>query len=173
LKEQIVETSLKILSDIRIASPCPAKWDAMNGDERARHCGSCEKTVYNISTLTADEAAELIAAHEGKLCVRMFRRSDGTVITRDCPVGRAERIRKSIRAAIVSAASWLGLLSLAGCVNETTGSVDPARRAVPKSSDSAPTPMLGKVAKPEPIMGDIAVPAPPSIKDSGSGADRP
>jgi hypothetical protein len=152
-----VETSLKILSDIRIASPCPAKWDAMSGDERARHCGSCEKTVYNISALTADEAAELIAAHEGKLCIRMFRRSDGTVITRDCPVGRAERIRKSIRAMIVSAASWLGLLPLAGCVNETTGSVDPARRVGSKASDYAPAP----------IMGDIASPI---AKDSGSGA---
>jgi hypothetical protein len=148
-----MERSLEILRNIRISSRCHARWDAMTGDERARHCGLCERTVYNLSMLTANEAAKLIVAHEGKPCIRMFRRRDGTIITRDCPVGRAERIRKSIRAAIVQAASWLGLLPLAGCTDFAMGAVDPARRANYRSSDSGSAGVMGDAAKPVHNLG--------------------
>ena len=36
------------LQDIRIASPCPADWDKMVGDERVRHCSECNFNVYNF-----------------------------------------------------------------------------------------------------------------------------
>ena len=125
-----VESSLKILDEIRIASPCHASWDAMTGDDFARHCRSCERTVYNLSAFTAEKAAELIAASEGRICVRMYRRRDGTVITRDCPIGRSELLRKRFRAAIIAVASWLGLLPIAGCTIPSMGSVDPAGKSI-------------------------------------------
>jgi hypothetical protein len=40
--------------------------------------------------MTAAEAAALIAGREGRLCARLFRRADGTVITADCPAVAAE-----------------------------------------------------------------------------------
>src|SRR5262245_11566020 len=89
-----MRTSLNLLDDIQIASPCFARWADMKGDDRARHCGSCDKTVYDLSRLTADQAADLIRAKEGSLCVRLFRRSDGRVLTADCPVGLRERLQK-------------------------------------------------------------------------------
>jgi hypothetical protein len=106
---------LDVLNDIRIASPCHEAWDRMTGDDRARHCGSCEKTVYNLSAMTADEAAALFREREGRICVRLYRRRDGTVLTTDCPVGRAKRFRRRVRYAVVVAASWLGLLPATGC----------------------------------------------------------
>jgi hypothetical protein len=88
-----MRTSLNLLDDIQIASPCPASWASMKGDDRARHCSSCDRTVYDLSRLTADQAAALIRAKEGSLCVRLFRRSDGRVLTADCPVGLRERFQ--------------------------------------------------------------------------------
>lgn len=97
---------LPVLDNIRVAAPCRADWNAMTGDDRVRHCGSCDKRVYNLSDLTRDEAEALIVAHEGKLCVRYFRRHDGTILTRDCRVGISRRRRLRVIAA--GAAALLG-----------------------------------------------------------------
>ena len=43
--------------------------------------------------MTREEAHQLIAQHEGGVCVRLYRRADGTVITADCPVGKREATR--------------------------------------------------------------------------------
>lgn len=75
------------LKAIKIASPCKADWSKMNGDERSRFCELCKLNVYNLSGMTKKEAHQLLEKKEGRLCIRLFRRSDGTVITKDCPVG--------------------------------------------------------------------------------------
>lgn len=78
-------SALTVLDDIRIATPCNASWEDMPGDDRVRFCWACSRSVYNIAALTSDEAAALIAGREGRLCARLFRRADGTVVTADCP----------------------------------------------------------------------------------------
>jgi len=93
------------LDRIRIASPCPVSWERMTGDDRVRFCDECNLQVYNIGEMTRPEAEALIAKTEGRLCARIYRRADGTVITRDCPVGlRAirRRVTKSATAAFVA-----------------------------------------------------------------------
>jgi hypothetical protein len=81
------------LEDLKVASPCHEPWDRMTGDERARHCAKCDLCVYNISDMTRQEALDFIGARQGvkRTCIRMLRRFDGTVITRDCPVGVRKR----------------------------------------------------------------------------------
>jgi hypothetical protein len=102
------ETAASYLERVYVASPCSAEWDAMLGGERSRLCTSCDRAVYNIAGLTADEAATLIGKKQGRMCVRLHRRADGTVITRDCPVGlwayrkRAAVFAGSVLAAILS-----------------------------------------------------------------------
>jgi hypothetical protein len=82
------------LEQIQVASPCHVEWNAMTGDDKARFCGQCSKHVYNLSGMTRAEAEALVSRTEGRMCVRFFRRSDGTVLTQDCPVGlRAVRKR--------------------------------------------------------------------------------
>jgi len=82
------------LHGIQIATPCHVSWDSMTGDERTRHCHSCQLSVYNIASMSTAEAEKLIVESEGRLCLRIFRRSDGRVITKDCPKGlRAIRDR--------------------------------------------------------------------------------
>ena len=57
----------------------------MRGDDRVRHCGTCNKNVYNLSAMAEQEAAALVARHKGgDLCVRFYRRADGTVMTSNC-----------------------------------------------------------------------------------------
>ncbi len=82
------------LDQISIASPCSASWEGMSGDDRRRHCESCSLSVYNISGMTENEALTLITESEDRLCVRLYRRRDGTILTKDCPVGlRAIRMK--------------------------------------------------------------------------------
>lgn len=106
LDEAKQRARLPVLPNIRIASPCRADWDQMTGDERVRMCGSCNKHVYNLSSMTRDEAEALIVEKEGKLCVRYFQRSDGTILLADCTVGVKQKRKRRIVAA--GAAALLG-----------------------------------------------------------------
>lgn len=110
---------LTILDNIRIAAPCSARWEEMTGTERARHCAECDKNVYNISAMTRQEATEFITNATGRVCVRLYRRSDGTVITQDCPTGvrtrRRARLRRTVAAAaVVIATGAAGLRGASG-----------------------------------------------------------
>jgi hypothetical protein len=93
-----------LLGRARIAAPCPTSWDAMEGDDRVRFCGLCQLNVYNLSAMTRAEAEALVARTEGRVCARLYRRADGTVLTKDCPTGlRAVRRRVRRKAAAVFA----------------------------------------------------------------------
>jgi hypothetical protein len=97
------------INNLKVASPCSMSWEQMKGDERSRHCSLCELNVHNIAGLSANEVKDLITASEGRLCVRLFRRADGTVITSDCPVG----LRKyRHRVAGIASAAFATVLSL-------------------------------------------------------------
>jgi hypothetical protein len=100
-----------ILDRVRIATPCSANWESMNGNEKARFCSQCKLQVYDISKLTRREAVSLIASSEGRICGRLYRRADGTLLTRDCPVGLRALRRRVGRVAGATLAAVLGLLS--------------------------------------------------------------
>ena len=72
------------VDEIDIASPCTVPWDSMRGTELVRFCGQCHQNVYNIQSFTRPEARRLIEAREGRRCVRILRRDDGTVVTANC-----------------------------------------------------------------------------------------
>lgn len=100
---------------MRIASPCPTNWEGMKGDERARYCDLCNLHVYNISEMTNKEVKTLIAKTEGRICARLYKRIDGTVITKDCPVGlRAIRRRVSRVAGVAITAIFSFCMSVMG-----------------------------------------------------------
>ena len=101
------------LNHVEVAAPCKADWDQMIGSEQMRFCGQCNLNVYNLSGMTRVEAESLIARNEGRLCVRFYRRTDGSIITRDCPVGlRAIRDRVSYWTRAVGAAALTFLATL-------------------------------------------------------------
>jgi hypothetical protein len=103
--------SLTVLDQITIASPCEAEWGEMAGDHRVRFCSSCSRHVYNIMAMTAEEATSLIFESEGRVCARIYRRSDGTVLTADCPVGLGQiSKRRRLRRALAMGMIVPGLL---------------------------------------------------------------
>jgi Carboxypeptidase regulatory-like domain len=102
-----------LLSHMRIASPCAASWDAMEGDARTRFCRLCSLNVYDISELTRAEVEALVLKTEGRVCGRLTRRADGKVLTRDCPVGLRALRRRARGAAGAAFAALLSFCSLA------------------------------------------------------------
>ena len=83
-----------MLDQIKIASPCTADWDRMEGTDRVRFCGECKKNVFNLSAMTRREAEALLQETNGNLCTRLYRRADGRVLTEDCPVGLRVKIHR-------------------------------------------------------------------------------
>ena len=115
----------------------------MTGDATCRFCALCEKTVYNLSEMTRDEALETLENNEGGLCVRVFKRHDGTVITADCPVGVSQRFRAGLRRAAALVFGAFTLTAFKGCNEEPEGR------------------LMGEVCPPEevqPEMGDVCPP---------------
>lgn len=75
----------KSLDNLFVATPCSADWDDMVGDDQVRYCAQCQLNVYNISEMTRAQAEKVIAASEGRICTKFYRRADGTILTKDCP----------------------------------------------------------------------------------------
>ena len=99
------------LDNLRVASPCPANWDEMYGNERKRFCSECKLNVYNLSEMTKEVAEQFLMNSEGRVCVRFYRRKDGTVLTQDCPVGWAavrRRVSRVATAAFSMVAGFFG-----------------------------------------------------------------
>lgn len=76
-----------LLKNLKIASPCSANWEEMFGTDQERYCGQCKLNVYNLSEMSKKEAEDFLLNAEGGLCGRFYQRSDGTVLTQDCPLG--------------------------------------------------------------------------------------
>ncbi len=156
---------------LRIATPCPAGWEQMSGDGRVRFCDHCQLHVYNISELSRVEAETLIASTEGQICARLFRRADGSVLTKDCPVGlRALRMRMSKRVAAVFAAlagiSSAAFGQQASSRQEKTECVSPTKiTRIAPASDRAVTSISGTVLD---ANGAVIPGAGVSIKKDGT-----
>jgi len=96
--------------DLRIASPCTESWNSMTGDERVRHCVKCKPNVFNLKEPKGDEIRPLLPKSEGKVCGRVYRRADGTVLTKDCPTGVAALRKKALGALTMAVALLLGVV---------------------------------------------------------------
>ncbi|ATB49518.1 hypothetical protein MYMAC_005163 [Corallococcus macrosporus DSM 14697] len=68
---------------LTLATPCEMRWEDMRGDARVRHCGACRLSVHNLAEMTTLEV-EALLQQGGRVCARLYRRPDGTVVTGDC-----------------------------------------------------------------------------------------
>lgn len=121
-----------LVQQLYIAAPCNVPWDSMEGDERTRFCGQCKLNVYNIAEMSTKDAAALVRKNEGRVCLKLYRRADGTVITDNCPVGLRkvrDRMRR-VAVAVLMSLAWVGLISSAQAQGLVGAPVD-ARYGVP------------------------------------------
>ncbi len=138
------------LENIKIASPCSADWNAMQGNERRRFCGDCKLNVYNLSGMTRYDAENLLAVSEGRLCVRYYQRRDGTILTADCPVGWA---KVKDRLSVCATAAFSVLLALLGTfvwVPFLRKNIEAVRRIVLPLAPPERRELMGAVAVPSP-----------------------
>lgn len=101
----------------QIASPCSADWDSMPGDEKMRLCGQCNKHVLNAIEMTDAEVMAVFDRIAGgqRVCMQLYRREDGTFLTKDCPIGLRKRLAANARQAAAWVAGGLSMfLALAG-----------------------------------------------------------
>src|SRR5262245_6318588 len=103
-----------------IASPCTVPWSSMTGDDVKRFCRQCRLHVHDVSKMTKREANELLAATNGDVCLRIWRRPDGRVITKDCNRVRRALARRA-RALATAVAGLLAFLGLSGCSRVDAG----------------------------------------------------
>jgi hypothetical protein len=99
------------INALRVAQPCPMSWNDMAGDHRTRFCGSCQHRVHNVSGMSRSEVEQMLTG-DGRICVRLYRRADGTVMTRDCPTGLKTRRRRIAGVAGSAFAALLGLFTV-------------------------------------------------------------
>ena len=102
------------LNRVRVTGPCDRSWDSLtpiDGNERARFCGECQRNVYDLAAMNGAEARDLLRTARGRLCMQVSRRSDGRVITRDPPVPVVSRWRRWWAAAV----AVLGVAGLSAC----------------------------------------------------------
>ncbi|MDR3615995.1 MAG: hypothetical protein P4L53_20730 [Candidatus Obscuribacterales bacterium] len=140
-----------IINNLRIASPCPMLWGDMQRthEEAVRFCGDCHKKVYDVSKMSAKETTMLLQKAEvsgASICMQLYRRADGTILTDDCPVGM-RRIRDTWRKLRSTAAAFVVFLC-----SQSLFAQGKDLAAQSKSSSTRPR---------VPVPSDSAVPPPP------------
>ncbi|MCW5812345.1 MAG: hypothetical protein KIT84_15070 [Labilithrix sp.] len=92
-------------------------WDEMVGDDVARLCCVCSKTVYDVSAMDAGEVDALLDAEDGTgtVCVR---RRDGRIMKEECGPGAARRHAR--RATIVVVAAFAAVLGVGAAIERAT-----------------------------------------------------
>jgi hypothetical protein len=122
----------KPLNLIRVETPCPKRWQDMEGDDKLRYCDACRRYVHNVSAMSTDEASALVSGTQGRICVRYLAAPDGTPVTRDSR-HRAPRLLAVVLGVLTSIfappSTWPDWASRAGdwassvFSTETTGDV--------------------------------------------------
>ncbi|MFM9873803.1 MAG: hypothetical protein ACKVQS_10105 [Fimbriimonadaceae bacterium] len=154
--------------DPKINKPCPADWNDMTGGQQSRHCDKCNKSVHNISELSADEAEQVLCHSSNSVCIRIQQAANGAFKTQS---GWMKRVA-------IAGAATLTLIPMTGCESQshltgkasvpysqpnnqtTTGTPAQPENIVgetvaPEAQPEQAEPTMGKVAAPE-VMGDIA-----------------
>ena len=181
--------TLPLLDTVQIASPCTASWDEMIGDDRARFCTHCQKDVFNLSAMPKDEAESFIQTRTAEVCVRLYKRTDGMVLTSDCPVGvKRKRRRKAMVAAVGGGLLAAGAFLAASMRSreepqEMMGKMEATPQASPAETVSVPvvpdpiaeTPpdhhQMGRMRMPHP-RAQPATPKPPAKPAPKPGSAR-
>jgi hypothetical protein len=131
----------------------------MAGNDRRRFCGQCQLNVYNLSGMTKREAEELLNQTEGRLCVRFYRRADGTILTQDCPVGLRALKRRISRIATATLSTVLGFFSGLGlnlAITETAPQPTTMGTIPAQKLSTLVSPVDSNTPSGEIMMGDIA-----------------
>jgi hypothetical protein len=127
--------------------------------EQVRHCAQCDRDVYDVSAMAGAEAEAFLRARVGaRTCVRLLRRDDGTLVTRDCAdVAPKRRLR-------ILAASTLVASACATPSFEATIDRDPAESRAARIDDVADPPSTIAIVGARRFPGPANLAPPPKAK---------
>ena len=74
--------------------------------------------------MNESEVERIIASQQGRLCARFYRRSDGTILTQNCPAGVRATLRRATR---VAAAAFTAVMTAVPALSGTA----PGKRCIP------------------------------------------
>jgi hypothetical protein len=153
----VIANDRDIVDRIEIPLPCHVPWADMTGDDRVRFCGDCRQSVYNVALFTRAEATRLLNDSSGRVCLRIFRRPDGTVVTDDC---RA-RLRAARKRGLLIFAGTLLVVFWAQICAQFVGLMG-LRRVMSSGGTMGDAPAMPMAGAPAPM------PPPPAIELSGA-----
>jgi hypothetical protein len=163
-RPELGRLGLPVLPNIYVASPCPADWSKMTGDERVRMCGQCNKNVFNLSQMTRSDAEELIIEKNGNVCVRYYQRKDGTILLKDCTVAASAARRRQMLGAAAAALLATGGSFAMLTAHRTAATPEAARIIAP-----APAEVEFRIREQEMTKNDpppvVIAPPPPTLED--------
>jgi hypothetical protein len=161
-------TATGLLESLRIAKPCPADWDDMAGDDRTRHCATCDLDVHDLSALSRTDAEAFIRGRAGqRTCIQLWRRADGRVLTSDCPAGvRAAFRRVAWAASALLAAGFAAAAMLAPRNVSGVPQIAPVKQFHEFVQSHFGGPSVPAIA----VKGDVCIPVPPSPGSAGTSA---
>jgi hypothetical protein len=86
-----------------VPQPCDVAWSSMAGDDVARHCARCDRTIHDAERLGRRVLEERTAQPAADLCVRMRVDSSGRgVVRRPRPVASSALLLTGLLAACAS-----------------------------------------------------------------------
>lgn len=100
-------------AQLKVISPCEASWEEMDGNHQKRHCGSCNKHVFDFAHMAPKQVEAMVSAKKGNLCARITRDANGTLVTLpDAPVVESVALSARRRGSPFAGAMVSALLSL-------------------------------------------------------------
>ena len=97
----------------------------MRGNNRVRFCSRCNLRVYNFAALREDQIRELLRKQTRRVCGRLYRRPDGTILTQECEYGRKRKL--IVKLALAAASVLLVLIGLGRSGRWDAGLPEPFR----------------------------------------------
>jgi hypothetical protein len=155
---------IPLLEGVQPAASCPIRWNEMVGDGNERRCTHCHRTVYDISLLDAAEAERLLASARSP-SGKFSRRTDGTLLADDCPLGEQ---RQEFWRRVAVPVFGLLLFALAAAIAFAALRPHPASSATVETPSQKTAPLPTPSATP-PAGLSLPLPAKILIEDSNVG----
>jgi hypothetical protein len=105
----------------------------MSGDEKKRFCSECNKFVYDFSQMTRRQVEAMVSIHRGRMCARITRRPDGSLLTLETPPVHPVVARRASPVVNATLAAILGFSLPANALNVD---VSAARLVIRSGADS-------------------------------------
>src|SRR5438105_5814928 len=118
-----VPATHRLVHQLRVVSLCTVTGAETTGYDPFPYTTLFRSNVYNLSAMTEAEGEALIIEKEGKLCARIYRGYNGTLLSRECLVcWRPVRRRLA----------WSGMRTVAAVVCIISGTAYAANAGRPK-----------------------------------------